>query len=66
MFIGEDVVADTLMRSLKLKGIEVELRPERKTQSMMSGFNLFNGKILSYKQRKEKLKERKRKESKAE
>ena len=46
--VGEDLIADTLLRNLKLKGIEVELRPERKTQAMMNGFNLFNGAILIF------------------
>ena len=36
------------MRALKAKGVEVELRPERKTQAMMNGFNLLNGEILLF------------------
>ena len=37
------MAADTLMRSLQARGVEVELRPESKTNSMMTGFSLFNG-----------------------
>jgi sugar/nucleoside kinase (ribokinase family) len=41
--VGEDVLADTLMRYMKAKGVEVELRQEKKGLSAMSGFRALNG-----------------------
>jgi hypothetical protein len=31
------------MREMKGRGVEVELRPERKPQPMMAGFDIFQG-----------------------
>jgi hypothetical protein len=41
--VGEDLLADTLTRYLKAKGVEVELRQEKKGQSSMAGFRASNG-----------------------
>jgi hypothetical protein len=40
---GEDVAADNLMRELKGRGVEVELRQERKSHSASSSFFRASG-----------------------
>jgi hypothetical protein len=40
---GEDVAADNLMRELKGRGVEVELRQERKSHSASSSFFRVSG-----------------------
>ena len=43
--VGEDVLADTLMRYMKAKGVEVELRQDKRGPSAMAGFRALHGNL---------------------